>query len=106
MYSFNVEHARGDWNNMVAIFMKHHSLDIQGAVNRTAEMCCQVFDTFNENKAKLPSWGPEIDKDVSLYVGGLESWMSGNLYWSFTTERYFGPEVLDIKQNKVVKLLL
>jgi hypothetical protein len=38
----------------------------------------------------LPSWGPEIDEQVKIYVDGLADWIVGSLHWSFDSERYFG----------------
>jgi alpha-muurolene/germacrene-A/gamma-muurolene/(+)-delta-cadinol synthase len=90
---------------MVAILMDHHGLDVQGAVGHTANLYRQTIHAFCKSRAELPSWGPEVDKDVSRYIQGLESWLSGSLRWSFITERYFGTEALEIKQNRVITLL-
>ncbi|KAF8483210.1 terpenoid synthase [Gautieria morchelliformis] len=105
IFSFKAEQARGDNYNMVAILMEHHDLDVQGAVDHIADLCRQIIPAFCKSRAELPSWGPEVDKDVSRYIRGLESWMSGSLHWSFITERYFGPEVLEIKQSRVITLI-
>lgn len=34
----------------------------------------------------------------------METWVAGNLTWSFATRRYFGPEHLEIKETLIVKL--
>ena len=68
-------------------------------------MCKQSIDRFNEDRARLPSWGPEIDRDVSIYVAGLANWIVGSLHWSFETERYFGKSGHQVKATRTVEIL-
>lgn len=68
-------------------------------------MCKQSIDRFNEDRARLPSWGPEIDRDVSIYVDGLANWIVGSLHWSFETERYFGKSGHQVKATRTVEIL-
>jgi hypothetical protein len=68
-------------------------------------MCDAAIQRFQENRAILPSWTPEIDKQVSLYVKVLADWMSGSLCWSYESERYFGKLGREIKKTGVVQLL-
>jgi hypothetical protein len=89
---------------MVTILMEHHGLDLQSAVDRVGEMCRETIDNFGKDRKKIPSWGPEIDRDVSRYVHGLEDWIAASLHWSFMSERYFGPKVVDVKKNRLVDL--
>jgi len=77
IFSYNVEQSRGDTHNMIVILMKYHGLDLQGAVDYVGNLCSQTIDTFIENKANLPSWGPEIDDMVARYVQGLQDWIVG-----------------------------
>jgi hypothetical protein len=79
-------------------------LDLQSAVNFTGDMCDAAIQRFLENQANLPSWTPEIDKQVSLYVQGVADWMPGSLYWSYNSERYFGKLGNEIKKTGVVQL--
>lgn len=90
---------------MIVILMKHHGLSLQGAVNYVGELCKQTIDAFVENQQSIPSWGPEIDTDVTVYVKGLQDWIVGSLHWSFVTERYFGRDGAKVKKYRVVKLL-
>ncbi|KAF8801858.1 terpenoid synthase [Phlegmacium glaucopus] len=91
VFSYNVEQSRGDICHSVPIIMKIYKLDLQGAVDHIADMCRESIESFQAAKALLPSWGTEIDKDVALYIGGIEDWMSGNIEWSLLSERYFPP---------------
>ncbi|KAF8197508.1 isoprenoid synthase domain-containing protein, partial [Pholiota molesta] len=105
IFSYNVEQSRGDTHNMIVILMEYHGLDLQGAVDYVGDLCAQTIDTFNENKANVPSWGPEVDDMVSRYIQGLQDWIVGSLHWSFQTHRYFGKEGLEVKRSRLVKLL-
>jgi len=105
LFSFNKEQASGDTYNMVVILMKVESLALQEAVDHVGDMCCAVLDTFQKYRSNVPKWGPQIDKDVDRYIGGLESWLVACLHWSFLSGRYFGQKGLQIKKTGVVELL-
>ena len=85
--------------------MMHDGLSLQQAIDRIGEMCQQSMDTFVENQKRVPSWGDSIDKDVKLYVRGLQEWMVGCLNWSFVTKRYFGDNGGMVKATRIVDLL-
>ncbi|KAG2143016.1 isoprenoid synthase domain-containing protein [Suillus clintonianus] len=104
IFSYNVEQSKGDTHNMISVVMHEQCLDLQSAVDFVGELCRQSIDRFNENRGLIPSWGPEIDKDVAVYVGGLASWIVGSLHWSFDTTRYFQNSGHEIKRMRVVSL--
>ena len=85
--------------------MHQEGVDLQTAVDFVGNMCKQSIDRFNEDRARLPSWGPEIDRDVSIYVDGLANWIVGSLHWSFESERYFGKSGRQVKATRTVDLL-
>ncbi|GAW09031.1 terpenoid synthase [Lentinula edodes] len=105
IFSYNVEQSKGDTHNMIPVIMNHHSLDLQPAVDLVGQLCQQSIDRFMNDRAQLPSWGPEIDRQVQIYVTGLEDWMVGSLHWSFESERYFGKGGREVKKSRVVNLL-
>lgn len=84
--------------------MRNEQLDLQGAIDRAGDMCRAAVDKYIETKVKFPSYGPNIDTQLAAFVYGLESWMIGNLNWSFVTLRYFGTEGQDIKRTRWVTL--
>lgn len=91
---------------MIPIFMEHHNMTLQQAVDQVGELCRQTIDTFAENLKRIPSFGDEkLDKDVQTYVDGLRYWISGSLHWSFKTERYFGKDGEQVKKTRIIKLL-
>jgi alpha-muurolene/germacrene-A/gamma-muurolene synthase len=89
---------------MLVVVMNQKHLTVNGAINYVAEVCEKSMSQFVETRSKVPSWGEEIDKEVSIYLDGLQYWMIGLLNWSFLTERYFGKAVADVKANRIVKL--
>lgn len=90
---------------MICVVMNEEGLDLQSAVDFVGDMCKQSIDRFNEEQSRLPSWGPEIDRDVAVYVNGLADWIVGSLHWSFETERYFSKSGRKVKSTRVVELL-
>ncbi|THH00478.1 hypothetical protein EW026_g2048 [Hermanssonia centrifuga] len=105
IFSYNVEQSKGDTHNMIVVVMKQEGLDLQSAVDFVGELCQGSIDRFVHDRANLPSWGPEIDRQVAIYVDGLADWIVGSLHWSFESERYFGKTGLEIKKNRTVNLL-
>lgn len=79
-------------------------MTLQEAVDFVGNLCKKSIDRFTEDRARLPSWGHEIDAQVQAYVQGLADWIVGSLHWSFDSERYFGKKGLRIKNSRVVEL--
>lgn len=104
VFSYNREQAKGDTHNMIVILMKHRGLDLQSSVDYVGDMCKQSIDRFIAERDRLPSWGPEIDEQVKIYVDGLADWIVGSLHWSFDSERYFGKLGLQVKATRRVTL--
>ncbi|KIY47372.1 terpenoid synthase [Fistulina hepatica ATCC 64428] len=104
IFSFDVEQSKGDTHNMIPVVMNDRGLDLQSAVDFVGELCRQCIDRFVTERTQLPSWGPEIDRDVNVYVEGLASWIVGSLHWSFESERYFGKRGHDVKNTRIVTL--
>jgi hypothetical protein len=90
---------------MIPVVMNQEGIDLQTAVDFVGNMCKQSIDRFNEERSRLPSWGPEIDREVAIYVDGLANWIVGSLHWSFESERYFGKKGRQVKATRVVDLL-
>ncbi|KAF9237784.1 isoprenoid synthase domain-containing protein [Melanogaster broomeanus] len=105
IYSYNVEQCRGEPHNLIIVLMHHQEISLQDAVDYAGALCKGSIQRFEENRAVLPSWGEEIDRQVASYVESLQDWMVGSLHWSFESERYFGKEGPQVKQTRIVKLL-
>ncbi|KAG6331967.1 hypothetical protein ID866_7121 [Astraeus odoratus] len=105
IYSYNIEQARGETSNLVSIIMHGQGLDLQGAMDQAGAYFEAALQRFQENRIQLPTWGGEIDKNVELYVQGLQNMIVSGLHWSFISERYFGKEGMQVKKERVVTLL-
>lgn len=90
---------------MIVVVMNQEGLDLQSAVDFVGDLCRQSIERFVAERASLPSWGPEIDSQVDIYVDGLADWIVGSLHWSFESERYFGKIGLEVKKTRTVTLL-
>jgi hypothetical protein len=92
IYSLEKELARGDLNNLVIVLKEAESMTLQEAVDRVSEMIAAQVRLFEETESCLPTFGPELDNDIRRHIGGLRSWMRGNLDWSARTARYSNVE--------------
>ena len=90
---------------MIIVVMRERGLDLQGAVDFVGELCKQSIDRFEHDRHTVPSWGPEIDHDVRVYIQGLQDWIVGSLHWSFDTTRYFRQDGAAIKSHRQIKRL-
>ncbi|KAJ8597532.1 terpenoid synthase [Rhizopogon salebrosus TDB-379] len=104
IFSYNVEQSRRDTHNMIAVLMREQDLDLQGAVDYLGRLCKSTVQRFEDNRAILPSWGEELDRQVGIYVEGLQNWIIGSLHWSFDSTRYFGKDGHTVKQDRIIKL--
>ncbi|KAG2031494.1 isoprenoid synthase domain-containing protein [Suillus americanus] len=105
--SYNKEQARGGapWENIVAVLMHDRGLDLQGAIDYADKMCKDAIQRFESNRASLPSWGEEVDRQMAIYVEGMQNWMVGSLHWHLGCVRFSGEDRLALKQDRIVKLL-
>jgi hypothetical protein len=90
---------------MIVVLMREQGLNLQGAVDYIGRLCKCSIQRFEDNRDILPSWGNELDRQVAIYVEGLQNWIVGSLHWSFDSTRYFGKDGHKIKQDRVIKLL-
>ena len=105
IFSYNVEQSRGDNHNMITVIMNQQSLSLQEAIDSVSDLCKDTINAFEFTRRSLPSWGPDLDRQVQLYIDGLQNWIIGSLHWSFETRRYFGDQGQEIKKQLVMKLL-
>lgn len=68
---------------MIPVTMNQYGFSLQEAVNFVGEMCRLSIERFERDRYLLPSWGPEVDKMVEMYVDGLQNWIVG-AYLSFS----------------------
>ncbi|CAE7234165.1 unnamed protein product [Rhizoctonia solani] len=105
IYSFPIEFARGDAHNFVCIAMEHKSLSVEGAIEYVNDITRKRLDEYVDAKAKLPSFGPEVDEQVAQYILGIEYCVQGFIDWTFVTPRYFGDDASKVKETGIVDLM-
>ena len=69
---------------MIPVLMKERGFTLQQAVDFVGEFCKSSIQRFETVRKELPSWGPELDRDVEVYIEGLQNWIVGKLVFSFT----------------------
>ena len=91
-------------NNVMTVLMKDKQCSLQEAADHVGTHFKQLMESFEADKARLPSWGPELDAVVAKYVMAMETWVVGNCDWSFETQRYFGPQHAEVKRTRLIML--
>ncbi|KAF9648811.1 terpenoid synthase [Thelephora ganbajun] len=105
VYSYDVEQSKGlEGNNILTVLMEAKGFNLQEAADNAGVLFGDLMSCFIAERKKLPSWGPDLDRDVSRYVDAIGHWVVGNLCWSFETPRYFGSALEDVKRTRIVKL--
>ena len=84
--------------------MHTHRVDLQTAIDQARDMCIDCIQRFEQGRQALPSWSFEIDRQVQLYVQGLQDTIIGALHWHFGSRRYFGSKGQELKAKRVVEL--
>jgi Terpene synthase family 2, C-terminal metal binding len=77
IFSYSVERSRYDTHNMIPIMMFHQNFTLQEAVDFVGDLCKSSIERFEADRVSIPSWGPDIDRDVATYVDGLQNWIVG-----------------------------
>jgi len=100
-----VEQSKGlEAINILSVLMKEKGLNLQEAADHAGALFGDLMSRFVAERKKLPSWGPDLDRDINRYIDGISHWPVGNLYWSFESPRYFGSALEDVKRTRIVKL--
>ncbi|EJT99588.1 terpenoid synthase [Dacryopinax primogenitus] len=100
--SFPIEYERGDSSNIAMSVMHEKGLGVQDAMDHSSKLFGDVVENYVTARATLPSWGPEIDKMVELYLHGMEYWVIGSTEWCFWTQRYF-EDGLAVREKRVIE---
>ncbi|KAL5638998.1 hypothetical protein ACGC1H_003389 [Rhizoctonia solani] len=105
IYSFPIEFARGDTHNLVCVAMHHNNLRLEEAIDFVNRLTKSRLDEYVETKAKLSSFGPGLDEQVTQYIQGIEYCVQGFIDWTFMTPRYFGNEAAKVKETGIVNIM-
>lgn len=105
MHSYPVELARGiAFHNIVTSIIQEHEMNVPEAMQWLEDFGRHRVNTFLDGFEELPSWGPEIDRDVQKYIESIGYLVRGADAWSYESERYWGKKGLEVQQTRVVTL--
>jgi len=104
--SYNKEQAVGDDRyNLLTLTMRQHDIDFDEAISRLVQYHSHIEAAFMETLNHVPSFGPELDRDLKFYIRGLSNWPRANDCWNFESCRYFGNNGPKYKRTRQVPLL-
>ncbi|KAL5510885.1 hypothetical protein ACEPAG_4642 [Sanghuangporus baumii] len=105
LVSYNKEQAVGDDHyNILTVVMQELKFDPQGAIQWAVDYHSKVQTKFLDGLNQLPSWSPNVDRQLRRYLSGLANFARGNICWSFESSRYFGNEGLEYQKTRLVPL--
>ncbi|KAH8111216.1 terpenoid synthase [Phellopilus nigrolimitatus] len=108
IYSYHMELVTDghSCSNVITVIMQEKRYTLQGAMDYVGSHIQSLLSQFIADKAALPSssFGTEIDANLHKYIHGLETWITGNLRYSFKTPRYFGDEREEVEKTLVVRM--
>ncbi|CCM04071.1 uncharacterized protein FIBRA_06230 [Fibroporia radiculosa] len=104
--SYNKEQATGDdRHNIVTLAMHHFGCNVTEAMEWVAQYHTEIEGNFMDGLKKIPTWGPEIDRQIIEYIDGLGNWLRANDCWSFESGRYFGSKGPEVQITRRVPLM-
>ncbi|KAG1723076.1 isoprenoid synthase domain-containing protein [Suillus paluster] len=87
--SYNKEQSTGhDTHNVITVLMHARGLDLP--------KCCAI-QRFDDHQ--------DLDRQVAMYIEGLQNCMVGALHWHFGSSRYSGQDGHAVKRDQIIKLL-
>lgn len=89
--SLEKELRNGEVNNLVVVLSEDRGLTLQEAVDRVVDLHNGEMRTFVDLAARIPTFWPEADVNLQLYISSLRARIRGVLDWSFESSRYQGP---------------
>ncbi|ROV94058.1 hypothetical protein VMCG_08230 [Cytospora schulzeri] len=103
--SYNKEQASGDdQRNIVTIVMREQALGVQQAIDWAGQLHDSKTERFNELYLQIPRWGGPLDWEVQTFMHGVAQLVSGNVQWSYESERYLGKRGLEVRATGVLHL--
>lgn len=84
--------------------MKEKGFSLQRTIDYIGEEFSSLITDFAADKETLRSFGEKVDENVYLFISALETWIVGNICWSFSTKRYFGKDHEEVRRTLMVRL--
>jgi hypothetical protein len=93
----------GDHNIMTTI-MAEYNLGLQDALVWLGTYTDAIVSRFLSNLKGIPSWDPDTDKRVQMYIEGVGQCVRGNDDWCYETTRYYGDNGLKIRDDRILRI--
>jgi Delta6-protoilludene synthase len=73
-------------------------------IEEATVLACKYHDKakarFIQLLGEVPSFGPQVDKELHEYIFSLAMWARGNVSWSFESRRYFGKDGFEVQRTR------
>ncbi|KAI0747240.1 terpenoid synthase [Daedaleopsis nitida] len=106
IFSYKKEVAVGDKHNSLAVAMHQFDCDLDHAMRWVVKCRKEVETRFLAALECVPSWGPDVDAQVKMYIAHLGNWPRCNECWSFESGRCFGDKGRQYQKTRLVLLPL
>ena len=84
--------------------MRQFNYNVQDAMQWVCNRHYKIQAEFMALLETLPSFNPQVDKDLKEYLNNLGRVVRGNVEWSFQCRRYFGNHGLEVQRTRLVPL--
>jgi Terpene synthase family 2, C-terminal metal binding len=88
IFSLRKESSNRDIHNIVIVLQHEEGLSRAEACRRAVDLHDAQARHYCALEELLPSFGGQIDRDLSRYCEGMRTWMRANYDWSAVTPRY------------------
>ena len=105
MCSFNAEQARGEYHNTISYLMINRNMNVHEAMGWLAGRHAMIVENILRCLEEELPWKIGTGTEIAQYIEGMMTWVRADTSWSFTTKRYFGDKVLEVRKSRVVTLL-
>ena len=90
---------------MISVFMKAKRLPLQEAINEVDMLYQAMANQFLKLLENLPQCSSDKEaKSLKEYIRGMANWVTANVEWSYSSERYFGKIGPEVKKTWMVEL--
>ncbi|CAK1367126.1 unnamed protein product [Cercospora beticola] len=105
MLSYQKEESEGVPHNVVAV-SRMRGMSAQAAFDYVGQMLEERLELMASCIDRLPEYDDaRITREISCYVEGVKNTIKANLYWSFTSKRYFGEGQELVKKTRQLKVM-
>ncbi|KIP08907.1 hypothetical protein PHLGIDRAFT_103744 [Phlebiopsis gigantea 11061_1 CR5-6] len=105
VYSYRLELSRGQpGSNVLSVLQQEMGVTLQDAADYVGLHFKELVAKYEAGKARMPSFGEDVDLLILQFYTLMECWVVGNIEWSFETGRYFGKDSAKVQATLIVEL--